>query len=95
MIDTISIQLKVREVKVAPAPHVEKKKKRPLSNNSAKRGLFENNNEEVKTLANNPESCCERSFSNCASGHKAVSGGKIIRNELNLKNKKEGNNVKG
>ena len=62
--DTISLQLKVREVEVAPAPHVEKKKKRLLSDNSTKRRLFENNNERVKAPANSTvkESCCERSF---------------------------------
>ena len=52
--DTISLQLKVREVEVAPTPYVEKKKKRLLSNNSTKRRLFGNNNEEVKTPANSP-----------------------------------------
>ena len=39
--DKINLLLQIREVEVVPAPHVEKKKKRPLSDNPTKRRLFE------------------------------------------------------
>ena len=52
--DTISLQLKVREVEVPPAPYVEKKKKDFYPIIQQKQGLFGNNNEEVKTPASSP-----------------------------------------
>ena len=64
--DTISLQLKLREVEVAPAPHVEKKRKRLLFDNPTKRRRLEDNNEGVKTPANSPVKSgfcdCDRSF---------------------------------